>query len=471
MLRLQAFGELLRRYGAVFAASWGMRHQLAAPHRLDHELAFLPASLELVETPVHPVPRWTMVITSLLVVIGLGIAFLGKLEIVATAKGKLLPNARVKMIQPALTGVVRRILVQDGQRVAAGDLLVELDPSQAAADSTKAHSARIANAIAAARSSALLDAQAHGHLGTVATAAGADAQDQQEAQRYAEGVFHEYQDKAASAQADLVRREAELEGTRHQIEKLRDTAPLARQQANDYKALIDRKYVTHTEYLDKEQNALQQEHELAVQLSHSQELAAAIVAQRATVAGIASQFRREQLDALDKASQQLTQGREDETKAQVRQELMTLKAPVSGTVQQLTVHTVGGVVTTAQSLMEIVPDDVMEVEATLENKDVGFVQAGQAAVVKVEAFPYTRYGYLHGTVKSVSNDATQDKRQGLVFVTHIQIPTNRMQINGQWVNLTPGMAVTAEITTGKRSAASYFLDPFMQTTQESLRER
>jgi hemolysin D len=146
---------------------------------------------------------------------------------------------------------------------------------------------------------------------------------------------------------------------------------------------------------------------------------------------------------------------------------------VSGTVQQLSVHTLGGVVTTAQSLMEIVPDDALEVEAKLENKDVGFVQVGQRAAVKIEAFPYTRYGYLDGTVTSVSNDAVQDRnrKNGASFPIRIRLKTNRIRVDNRWITLTPGMAVTADIRTGKRSVIGYFLDPLMQTTQESMRER
>jgi hemolysin D len=254
---------------------------------------------------------------------------------------------------------------------------------------------------------------------------------------------------------------------------LRATAPLARSEANDYKALARDNYVAQHDYLGKEQTALEQEHELAAQQSHAQELTAGIAEQRATIEQTTSQFTREQLDALDKANQQFAQNRDDETKAVTRQGLLTLYAPVSGTIQQLSVHTLGGVVTTAQSLMEVVPDDAVEVEASIENKDVGFVNVGQDAIVKIEAFPYTRYGYLTGKVTAVSNDAVQDKdrKLGLTFTARIRLPTSQMHINNKSIDLTPGMEVTTEIRTGRRSVAGYFLDPLVQTAGESLRER
>ena len=470
-LRIRVLGELLRRYSTVFGAAWSVRHLLDVQKREPHELAFLPANLELAETPSHHAARWTMRIVVALAVIVLVVAMLGQLDIVAVAKGKLLPDDRVKVIQPAITGVVRRILVRDGQRVVVGQLLMELDTTQAAADSDKARSARIDAALAAARARSLLTAQSTRRPPSVQAVDGASPRQLEEAQHFADGLYREYQDKLNAAQAELLKREAELETTRQEIAKLAATAPLAREQANQYRALLANKYVAQTDYLDKERTALEQEHEIAAQQSHAHELVEGISEQRADISSTTSQFLSTQLDALNKATQQLEQSRNDETKADTRKKLLSLTAPVSGTVQQLQIHTLGGVATAAQSLMEIVPDDTVEVEAHIENKDVGFVKVGQSATVKIEAFPYTRYGYLNGSVVSVSNDAVPDKKLGLSFVARVRLPTNRILANGQWIRLTPGMEVTAEIKTGKRSVAHYFLDPAIQTAQESMRER
>lgn len=117
------------------------------------------------------------------------------------------------------------------------------------------------------------------------------------------------------------------------------------------------------------------------------------------------------------------------------------------------------------------PDDALRVEARLQNKDVGFIEVGQKVVVKVEAFPYTRYGYLTGTVTEVSNNGVQDKKLGLTFPMRIHLDANRIKVSGRWVALTPGMSVTADVRTGRRSVIGHFLDPLMQTAQESMRER
>lgn len=145
---------------------------------------------------------------------------------------------------------------------------------------------------------------------------------------------------------------------------------------------------------------------------------------------------------------------------------------MSGTVQQLAVHTIGGVVTPAQPLLVIVPkEQSLEVEAFIENKDIGFVFAGQDVEVKVETFPFTKYGTIPAKVVHVSNDALNDEKRGLIYAARVKLSKSTMQLEKKIVNLSPGMAVTAEIKTGKRRVVEYFLSPLMQYKDESLRER
>jgi hemolysin D len=377
----------------------------------------------------------------------------------------------VKIIQPAVTGVVRRILVQDGMRVEAGQLLMELDPTQAEADTGKATAARIDAKLTVARSEALLLAQSRDKRPIVAPVPDAPADRQKQTQDSADGFYDEYRAKLASLSAQLSKRKAELETTNAEIYKLSKTAPLARQQADSYKTLAAGNYVARSEYLDKEQSAISQTEEMTAQLSHSHELEAAIEEQKNEIQTTTATFRREHVEEMGKAQELLSQASNDQTKAEVRQALMRMVAPVAGTIQQLTVHTVGGVVTTAQPILEVVPDDTLEVDARIENKDIGFVEVGQSAVVKIDAFPYTRFGYMTGMVEDVSNDAVSDKKNGLYFAVRIKLPGNQFHVDRKWVNLTPGMEVQAEIRTGRRSVAEYFLSPLINAAGSSLRER
>ena len=472
-MRLQAFSDLFSRYGRIWRQAWGQRRELDAPERTSDELAFLPANLELADTPAHPAARWAIRVIILLTFCVLLLAIFGQLDIVATARGRFIPDARVKVIQPAITGVVRNIGVRDGERVKAGQVLVELDATQAAADSEKIRLSLADGELAAARARALLNAAERNasRLPKLAVVKSATAERQADAQRLADSAWREYRDRLAVADAELRKREAELASIKVQIARLRATAPLARRQADDYARLAQQSYVARHDSMAKEQAALEQEHDLDVQHSRARQLEASIAEQKAERSGIDSQFRRMQSDALNKAIEQVAQDRNNETKATTRQDLLILRSPVDGTVKQLAVHTLGGVVTTAQTLMEIVPDDALEVEVNIENKDIGFVNVGQDAIVKIDAFPYTRYGYLKGTVTTISKDAVQDRRLGLIFVARVRVEDNKIKAQDKWVNLSPGMAVSAEIRTGRRSVARYFLDPLITTSQESLRER
>jgi hemolysin D len=188
---------------------------------------------------------------------------------------------------------------------------------------------------------------------------------------------------------------------------------------------------------------------------------------------LATEFRRTALELLATSRQQISLSGSETVKSRQRDALTRLTAPIDGVVQQLVVHTAGGVVQTAQVLMVIVPlEDHVEIEAWVENKDVGFVKQGQRAAVKVDAFPYTRFGLLEGKVGLVSSDAVQDEKRGPIFQARITVPARELVLNdASKVALSPGMAVTADIATGRRSLISYFLSPLQALTSESLRER
>jgi hemolysin D len=182
--------------------------------------------------------------------------------------------------------------------------------------------------------------------------------------------------------------------------------------------------------------------------------------------------RRTNLERLNEAREHISLVEQDLIKARQSEWLTKLTAPVSGTVQQLAVRTVGGVVTAAQPLLLIVPEEhTLEIEAFLENKDVGFVLAGQEASVKIEAFPYTRYGIVPGTVTTVSDDAINDEKLGLVYSLRVALARSTIPVNGVDVKLAPGMAVTADVKTGQRRVIEYFLGPLAEYSAESLRER
>jgi len=185
-----------------------------------------------------------------------------------------------------------------------------------------------------------------------------------------------------------------------------------------------------------------------------------------------AEMRQQTLDELRQANERVAQLSPDVDKTRQRDRMTQLRAPVDGAVQQLAVHTIGGVVTPAQPLLAIVPsDEALEIEANVLNKDIGFVRPGQAVTVKIESFPYTRYGYLDGVVESVSHDAAQDDTLGLIFPARIRLTQTHLMIDGVRVTMTPGMSVSAEVKTGTRRVIDYLLSPLQQHQSEAMREQ
>ena len=432
------------------------------------EREFLPAALELIETPAPALPR--VVLWTIVAALGFAIvwAVIGKIDMVAVAPGKVIAADKTKVIQPVEVGIVKRILVTDGQKVKAGDVLIELD---AAATATGADTERQREAVMAARlEAARYEALARGTGLKAPTGAAKPLVDAET--RAMATQAQEQRAKLAELDAEIVRRTAELGSVKELAAKLAQTLPIAERRAEDYKRLYDQKFVSEHGYLEREQARIENERDLGYQQARVQQLAAAIEEVRRKRESLVAEFERTAVNAKVDADKRAGLLAQDLLKAETRQHQQTLTAPVDGVVQQLAVHTIGGVVTPAQALMVIAPSDYQaEVEAMLENRDVGFVKAGQHVEVKVDTFPFTRYGTIPGTVTFVSSDAVQDEKRGLVFQARVKLDKPAIRVDEREVSLTPGMAVTAEIATARRRVIDFFLDPVRKTTGEALIER
>jgi len=470
-LRFQAMRDLLQRYGAMTRLAWKHRKEMDSPARLPHEAQFLPAALALQETPVSPAQRVAMWLLISFAVLAVLWAVFGYLDVVVVAQGKIVPNDNVKTIQPIETAAVKGIYVRDGQTVKAGDLLVQLDATAASADTARLENDLILARLQAARSEAVLEGL-DGKEAVLKVLSGIDPDRLSEARRQLDSQGHECKAKLERIEADITRCEAEVRSTLEVVNRLERTVPIAQERAETFKKLLEQEVVSKQDYLEKERARIEQEGELAAQREKSQAIQAALEEGRKQRAVHIAETRRTTLDTQREADQKVTTNAQELIKAQQRARLMRLVAPVDGSVQQLAVHTVGGVVTPAQQLMVIVPaDHPLEVEAFVENKDIGFVNAGQEAEIKIETFPYTKYGTIRGEVKHVSSDAINDEKRGLIYSSRLKMERLTIRVENKLVNLTSGMAVTVEIKTNDRRVIEYFLTPLLQYSSESLRER
>lgn len=485
--------ELLQRYRAVLQVAWAHRHELAGPARMADEAAFLPAALSLQATPPHPAPRRAIWAILGLFTIALLWACIGQVDIVAVAPGRIVVSDGTKLIQPLEASVVKAIHVKDGDKVQVGQVLIELDPTTAQADNRRVSQERTGALSEAWRTQALLTAlRRHGARATPVLSEEASRSgigltpDERELMRsQLDAEWLDTQAQFARLQADIDTRQAELQTVKEQIEKLQATLPIVRKREDDFQALQAQGFVSQHAGQDRTQIRIEMERDLATQRARMVEVKAAI----AQAEHIQAAWRTEVLRTLSerhaKADLQARSLQAEGAKTSQREQLTILRAPVTGTVQQRAIHTSGGVVTPAQVLMVVVPDAAqVTAEVTLENKDVGFVHLEQEAAIKLETFPFTRYGTVPAKVTTITADAVMkepgvqaDKdgkaiaSGGAVFPATLTLAAHAINVDGKAIRLAPGMNVTAEIKTGKRRVIEYLLSPVQSHVSESLKER
>lgn len=473
--------EFVDRYRAIFKAAWDARHELAGPKRMADEAAFMPAALSLQETPVHPAPRRLAYGIMVLFVIAVLWSIFGKVDIVAVAPGRIVVSERTKLIQPLERSVVKQVLVKDGQRVKAGEPLVELDPTSATADKVTVEEQLKASQSDVLRSRVLLQA-----LQNPGAASLMDLQARlnkempaqwQPAEKNASlaQLAAEWSDitaKLAKLAAEISRRQAEVATVREVVAKLETTLPMAKKREDDFKQLADQGFMASHAGQDRTRERIELERDLATQRAKLLETQATLKeSENARIAYLA-ETRRQLYDREAQADLKRQAATQEQAKAVHREKLTTLVAPVDGIVQQLAVHTSGGVVTEAQVLMIVVPEGAqITAEVTLENKDIGFVNAGQEAAIKLETFNFTRYGTIDAKVSLVTADAVNDEKRGAIFPVTLALAQNQINVDGKMIRLAPGMNLTAEIKTGKRRVIEYLLSPIEKAGRESLRER
>lgn len=444
----------------------------ALAKRSVHE--FLPAALEVQETPPSPVGRTIIWLIVAFFVIALTWSYFGKIDIVAVAHGKIIPSGRVKVIQPAELGVVRAIHVQEGQWVDQGDLLIELDRTTSSADRERVRAELESGTLDRARIEALLAAlvQEGKSLPRLSDGVSADPVSLQTQQRVLESQYLEHRSRLARLESELRSARAEGASIAELVRKLESTLPIVTKRAEAMKQLSGKKMASELQYLELEQVRIEQERDLASERKRLDQVAANIQTIKEQKSIQRSEFKRQLLQELDTVSRNTRALEQELVKADQRRFLQRITAPISGQVQQLAVHTIGGVVQPAQELMRVVPaDDELQVEAFLQNKDIGFVETGQAAEVKIEAFPFTKYGVIHGRVVDISTDAIADENAGLIYAARVAMNQKKISIGVRDVNLTPGMAVSVEVKTGKRKIIEFLMAPLLRAVKETGRER
>lgn len=462
------------------------------------ELEFLPAALEIVETPPSPTARATVSVFVIILAAGISWACIGQMDIVTSAPGRLVSSGRTKVMQPFETAVVRAINVSDGQHVSAGQPLVILDPTGNEAERNRASHDLMTALVDGARLQALLK----NDLQTFKPPADADEATLSTAKRLMKAQADAQEAKLANLDHQAAEKKAQLGEIGAEVKRIDATMPMLQAHMDIRNKALKTGYGNQIDYYDSLRQVVDQQQQRIVdqsKIAETEQDLASVLRQRDEAV---SEYLSGLLLDLSKAEAADSEKRQDLIKATQLARLQTLSAPVDGTVQQLAIHTVGGVVTPAQPLLAVVPEDApLDLEVMVPNREIGFVHVGQSAEVKVETLEFTHYGLLHGTVMSISRDAvaTDPLRQGPSqaqnpdpssrnssdkssssdtpadgdpdYVAHIKVQERGLKTEQGFVPLEPGMTVDAEIHTGRRRIIDYILSPLQRYRHEALTER
>ena len=459
---------------------------------------FLPAALEILETPPSPIRLGLIAIICAFFAVALVWSYVSRIDIIAVAQGKLQPTGRVKVIQPLETSRVVATSVENGQAVKAGQVLVELDPADAAADvaetaanfaSYRAESRRRQASISAVEARNLTP-----HL-TIAWPDTISASIRQREERVYTADIIQLGAQVGSLTAQRDQKDAERKRLIATIAAETNLIATLQQRVTMKSTLIEHNAGSRADLIDATETLQEQQTTLAQQQGQLAEADANIAVVNKDMRRAYDTFIADNAQKLAEAERQAGDFAERYAKAKARLDHMTLRAPIAGTVQASTLTTVGQVVTSGQELMRIVPEGAdLEIECYLPNRDIGFVKAGDHAVIKIESFPFTRYGTIEADVIRVARDAIPEpdaeqiekdgtrnpqsqsqaggqRTQNLVFPVTLRPTRRTILVDGTPIPLGAGMAVTAEIRTGTRRILEYVFSPLVKVSSEAMKER
>jgi len=442
---------------------------------------FSPPLLRIQEKPPAPLAGWMLRIAVLLVACILLWAAFGRLDIVAVADGKLVPSSYLKIVQPAEQGIVKEILVKEGEKVEAGQVLIRMDSALAQAD-VKAIQADYHNKRLALRR---IDAQLGGRALVRETKDPAELYAQVSAQYVAN--VRAYENALAQERALLEKARHDLAAAQATKAKLEQVLPHYVEQEKAFEKLTKDGFAGRILYTDKQRERIEKEQDLRTQESIIRSNQALIEQSEQKTTQITADYRRQLQTERVEVAAQLERASQELAKLSYRNELLELRAPQAGIVKDLATHTAGTVAAPGTILMTLVPEgDRLIAEVWVSNQDVGFVRPGQEAKLKLAAFQFQKYGLLEGRVTHVNADATEaaspntrsdalggrDRPMGpLAFRTLVDLAAQELSADGRRYALQPGMQVAGEIHLGTRTILEYLLSPVQKAFHEAARER
>ena len=446
-------------------------HGRKMKHRLKQNRynSFLPSHLAILKTPPSYLALWVAISISFGIFIAVAWSFFGKLDIQATTQGKLIVSGRTQLIQAFELSRLEHIHVADGQTVKQGDPLLTvnvLGVDQDILSLNYQHNFQIAETLIhqALLLQQPIDQLPQFHQLTEAEQKSALSSYQTQQIEF-DSLINEISNEI---QLNIVNQQAR----KNELNTINALINNIKQRLDAHHSLTQKQLISQKEFLEQERELLIAKKEKVTKLSELSILVSQHHALTEKQSRIKAQKNQEWDEKYKQAAFKQASLEQELLKNHERNQLEIIRAPVDGTVQQLATHTLGVVLQPAQQLMVIVPNNHVQLaEIKILNKDIGFIHEGLKAEVKVDAFPYTRYGTIDGEVLSISRDSTQDENLGLVFLGQIGLNKKQLLVDGEQIELTPGLSIVAEIKTDKRRIIDYLLSPINEYTSNAMREK
>lgn len=445
-------------------------------------LDFAAGLLAIQESPPGRLPRAVLYSVTVLLVLTVLWATFGHLDIVASAEGRLVPKTYLQVVQPADAGIVKAILVHEGEHVTAGQILLRMDAQDARADAAKLRSDLALRSLQLRRIRAELDGQP----------LRAQPDDPPVLFRQVTAQYQErrqaYLDALAQAKEQMTKAEHDYQAGEDVLAKLHQTNPILKSEADAYTGLGAEGYVPRVTVSDKERAYIENEQDLKAQESTVDSLLAAVQEARQQVRETTSKYRSDLEDERVAAEGQYRKLQADWAKIIHDSSLLELRSPAAGIVKDLATHTIGTVVSSGTVLLSIVPDhEPLVAEVMIRNDDIGFVHDDQRVKIKLAAYPFQKYGLLDGRVLQIWPDASETGSQSDLqrrareggslnegssgFKALVALDRQTLTAGGESLALVPGMDVVAEIREGRRTVLEYLLSPLRGALHDSAHER
>ena len=419
----------------------------------EKETEFLPAILEVTETPPSPTGRIIMWSVLILLVVALAWGILGKINEVAVAEGKVIPTGQIKTVQVKNKGIVDEIRVKEGDYVQEGDVLVVLDPTTTAADydSLKKRAAYYRLDIQR------LTAELTGQPFVPAKDPDLEAHDLAAELALYQSRTSDYQTQRQSRQDIIAQRQARLQATQATYEKYEAGLRIARDKESRLQQLLADNAISEFQLLEQQKETIEYEKNSQAELDSINSIRAEIAEAEQNLANVDASYRKDIMTSLVEAKKEYYSITESIKKADEDARMATIYAPATGKIYNLSIHTIGGIV-----------------EVYADNKDIGFIKPGMEAEIKVTTFNFQKFGMVKAEVMEISADAVDnpsDPERNGKFKLLLNPLENDINVEGVQAPLTVGMGVSAEIKIKEKRIIDFFLDPFRKYTHEALRER